>query len=30
MGGSKDFVIMQYMTELSSVEVVKLTMGHPV
>ena len=30
MGGLKDFAIMQYMTELSSMKVVTLTLGHPV
>ena len=30
MGGSKDFAITQHMTELSSVKVVTLTLGHPV
>ena len=30
MGGLKDFAITQYMTEISSVKVVTLTLGHPV
>ena len=30
MGCSKDFAITRYMTELSSVKVVTLTLGHPV
>ena len=30
IGGFKDFAITQYMTEISSVKVVTLTLGHPV